>query len=148
MTEFYFNNIQLLDIELSNRCNAACPMCARNIHGHSINPRLILDELTLGDIKNIDKKYLDNIEFINLSGDYGDPLMCKNILEIVEYFLKTTNARICIHTNGGLRNATIWKQLGEWNRIEIRFGIDGLEDTNHIYRINVRCDLLMNNIKT
>ena len=148
MTEFYFNNIQLLDIELSNRCNAACPMCARNIHGHSINPRLILDELTLDDIKNIDKKYLDNIEFINLSGDYGDPLMCKDILEIVEYFLKITNARICIHTNGGLRNTTIWKQLGEWDRVEIRFGIDGLEDTNHLYRINVRWDLLMNNIKT
>ena len=148
MTEFYFNNIQLLDIELSNRCNAACPMCARNIHGHSINPRLILDELTLDDIKNIDKKYLDNIEFVNFSGDYGDPLMCKDILEIVEYFLKITNARICIHTNGGLRNTTIWKQLGEWDRVEVRFGIDGLEDTNHVYRINVRWDLLMNNIKT
>jgi MoaA/NifB/PqqE/SkfB family radical SAM enzyme len=148
MTEFYFNNIQLLDIELSNRCNAACPMCARNIHGHSINPRLILDELTLDDIKNIDKKYLDNIEFVNFSGDYGDPLMCKDILEIVEYFLKITNARICIHTNGGLRNTTIWKHLGEWDRVEVRFGIDGLEDTNHVYRINVRWDLLMNNIKT
>jgi len=148
MTEFYFNNIQLLDIELSNRCNAACPMCARNIHGHSINPRLILDELTLDDIKNIDKKYLDNIEFVNFSGDYGDPLMCKDILEIVEYFLKITNARICIHTNGGLRNTTIWKQLGEWDRVEVRFGIDGLEDTNHVYRINVRWDLLMKNIKT
>ena len=148
MTEFYFNNIQLLDIELSNRCNAACPMCARNIHGHSINPRLILDELTLDDIKNIDKKYLDNIEFINLSGDYGDPLMCKDILEIIGYLQEQTTAKICIHTNGGLRNATIWKQLGQWDRIEIRFGIDGLEDTNHKYRINVRWDLLMNNIKT
>jgi len=45
MTNFYFNDVQLLDIELSNRCNAACPMCARNIHSWSINPRLKLDEL-------------------------------------------------------------------------------------------------------
>ena len=148
MTNFYFNDIKLLDIELSNNCNAACPMCARNIHGHSTNPRLQLNELTFSDIQNIDKSILNNIEFINVSGNYGDPLMCKDILKIIGYLQEQTTAKICIHTNGGLRNATIWKQLGEWDNIEIRFGIDGLEDTNHKYRINVRWDLLMNNIKT
>ena len=50
MTNFYFNDIKLLDIELSNNCNAACPMCARNIHGYSTNPRLQLNELTFSDI--------------------------------------------------------------------------------------------------
>jgi MoaA/NifB/PqqE/SkfB family radical SAM enzyme len=148
MTSFYFNDIKLLDIELSNNCNAACPMCARNIHGRSTNPRLQLNELTFSDIQNIDKNILNNIEFINVSGNYGDPLMCKDILKIIGYLQEQTTAKICIHTNGGLRNATIWNQLGEWDNIEIRFGIDGLEDTNHLYRINVRWDLLMNNIKT
>ena len=125
MTNFYFNDIKLLDIELSNNCNAACPMCARNIHGWSTNPRLQLNELTFSDIQNIDKNILNNIEFINVSGNYGDPLMCKDILKIIGYLQEQTTAKICIHTNGGLRNATIWKQLGEWDNIEIRFGIDG-----------------------
>jgi MoaA/NifB/PqqE/SkfB family radical SAM enzyme len=148
MTNFYFNDIKLLDIELSNNCNAACPMCARNIHGYSTNPRLQLNELTFSDIQNIDKSILNNIEFINVSGNYGDPLMCKDILKIIGYLQEQTTAKICIHTNGGLRNATIWKQLGEWVNVEVRFGIDGLEDTNHKYRINVRWDLLLSNIKT
>jgi len=123
-------------------------MCARNIHGWSTNPRLQPNELTLDDILNIDEHILNNIEFVNISGNYGDPLMCKDILEIIGYLQKQTTAKICIHTNGGLRGTKVWKQLGEWDRVEVRFGIDGLADTNHVYRINVRWDLLMNNIKT
>jgi|TARA_Y100000296_G_scaffold43194_1_gene49663 MoaA/NifB/PqqE/SkfB family radical SAM enzyme len=148
MTDFYFNDIKLLDIELSNNCNAACPMCARNIHGYSINPRLQLNELSIDDFLNINFDILDNIEFINISGNYGDPLMCHDVVNIIHYLCETTPAKICMHTNGGLRNAEIWKQLGKIDQLEVRFGIDGLEDTNHLHRINVCWDLLMNNIKT
>jgi MoaA/NifB/PqqE/SkfB family radical SAM enzyme len=152
MTNFYFNDVQLLDIELSNRCNAACPMCARNIHGWSINPRLKLDELTLDDIKNIDKKYLKQLDTINISGDYGDPLTNSNVVNIIEYFLKHTTARMIIHTNGGVRSSTVWEQLGKLSaareHFEIRFAIDGLADTNHIYRIGVHWQMLMENVKT
>ncbi len=112
MTEFYFNDIHLLDIELSNRCNAACPMCARNIHGYSINPRLQLDELTLDDIKNIDKQYLDTLDTINISGNYGDPMICTEVVDIIKYFLKNTNAMIILNTNGGLRKPELWHMLG------------------------------------
>ena len=154
MTEFYFDNIELLDIELSNRCNASCPMCARNIHGWSVNPRLKLNELTLDDIKNIDKKYLDLLDTINISGNYGDPLACTQILEIVHYFLNNTSARIILNTNGGIRNTSVWETLGQYSKeyynneskLEIRFAIDGLEDTNHIYRIGVHWKMLINNV--
>jgi len=148
MTDFYFDNIRLLDIELSNNCNASCPMCARNIHGWSVNPRLQLNELTIDDFLNIDLDLLDNVEFINISGNYGDPMMCRDVANIVHYLYETTSAKICLHTNGGLRNAEIWEQLGKVDRLEVRFGIDGLEDTNHLHRINVRWDILINNIKT
>tara|TARA_B100001971_G_C18214110_1_gene552688 strand:- start:521 stop:1648 length:1128 start_codon:yes stop_codon:yes gene_type:complete len=149
MTEFYFNDIHLLDIELSNRCNAACPMCARNIHGYSINPRLQLDELTLDDIKNIDKQYLDTLDTINISGNYGDPMICTEVVDIIKYFLKNTNAMIILNTNGGLRKPELWHMLGllHPDRLRMRFAIDGLEDTNHIYRINVKWDKVIENAK-
>ena len=155
MTEFYFNNIQLLDLELSNRCNASCPMCARNIHGWSINPRLKLNELTLDDIKNIDKQYLDVLDTINISGNYGDPMVCTQLLEIIYYFLNNTSARIILNTNGGIRSTSVWETLGKYSKkywsdeskLEIRFAIDGLEDTNHIYRIGVHWKMLIDNVK-
>ena len=155
MTEFYFDNIELLDIELSNRCNASCPMCARNIHGWSVNPRLKLNELTLNDIKNIDKLYLDVLDTINISGNYGDPMVCTEVVDVVHYFLENTSARLIIHTNGGMRDSNVWKTLGQYSKkywsneskLEIRFAIDGVEDTNHLYRIGVHWEILIKNVK-
>ena len=149
MTNFYFNDIKLLDIELSNSCNAACPMCARNIHGHSINPRLQLDELTVEHIKNIDQSYLNSVETVNLSGNYGDPMICTQVVEIIKYFLDNTSAKIIMNTNAGLRKLEIWQVLGSLNteRLNVYFAIDGLEDTNHIYRINVKWDKVIENAK-
>ena len=149
MTDFYFNDIHLFDMELSNRCNAACPMCARNIHGQSINPRLQLDELTLDDIKNIDQSYLNSVKTVNLSGNYGDPMICTQVVEIIKYFLNNTSARIIMNTNAGLRKLEVWKDLGSLadKRLEIRFAIDGLEDTNHLHRINVKWDKVIENAK-
>jgi hypothetical protein len=61
-----------------------------------------------------------------------------------------------MHTNGGMRNPEWWARLGAvfakrsqlamdcWRII---FSIDGLEDTNHLYRRNVKWDNLMANAK-
>ena len=149
MTDFYFNNIHLFDMELSNRCNAACPMCARNIHGQSINPRLQLDELTINDIKNIDQSYLNSVKTVNLSGNYGDPMICTQVVEIIKYFLDNTSAKIIMNTNAGLRKLEVWEELGSLadKRLEIRFAIDGLEDTNQLHRINVKWDKVIANAK-
>ena len=110
MTEFYFDNIELLDIELSNRCNASCPMCARNIHGWSVNPRLKLNELTLDDIKNIDKKYLDALDTINISGNYGDPLACTQILEIIHYLYNGHHKSVYCNITNSITILNYWTE--------------------------------------
>ena len=82
--------------------------------------------------------------------------MAKDLYEILEY-IANTNPDCCIrlHTNGGMRKPDFWSKLGklfstrkkqywEWRVI---FSIDGLEDTNHLYRRNVVWQNLMENVK-
>ena len=40
-----------------------------------------------------------------------------------------------MHTNGSGRNKNWWKELALLN-VKVIFGIDGLEDTHKLYRIN------------
>ena len=47
-----FDSIHDMHVEITNRCNAACPMCARNDFGGKTKEDLELDEWTKEDIDN------------------------------------------------------------------------------------------------
>ena len=147
-------------IELSNYCNAACPMCGRNYvkksypHEMSIRKEVDTSELRIDDIKKIfDDRFFDtyDLDVINMCGNRGDPATSKDLFQICEYlFYKQNDLKITIATNGGLKTAKYWKDLGELfsfynNKSKVTFGIDGLKDTNHIYRQNVIFDRVMKN---
>ena len=65
------------------------------------------------------------------------------------YFPKDKS--IITHSNGGLRKLETWKRAGELlqgsDNWFMWFSIDGLSDTNHLYRRNVKWDILMRNVK-
>jgi hypothetical protein len=73
------------------------------------------------------------------------------IVEILETIFKLRpNADVCIHSNGGLRTLDIWESVAKLGRpsgfdLQIYFSIDGLEDTNHLYRHGVIWEKLMEN---
>lgn len=149
--KFYNRDLYIHDLhlELSSKCNAACPMCWRNDHGDKANPELIEEHLDLDVLDNIDVQ----LQKLTLAGNYGDPLMHPDVIEVVEWFQnKYPDGTINIQTNGGLRNAEWWKLLvktiNNVYRVTVTFGIDGLKDTNHLYRRNVRWDVLMKNAET
>ncbi|UCH41516.1 MAG: hypothetical protein JSU67_07590, partial [Gammaproteobacteria bacterium] len=50
---YSYQDLRIIHLELTHRCNAACPMCPRNIHGGALNPDMPLVELSLADIKAI-----------------------------------------------------------------------------------------------
>ena len=50
---YHYDELRIVHLELTHRCNAACPMCARNIHGGAVNPDMPLSELSLDDVKAI-----------------------------------------------------------------------------------------------
>ena len=35
---FKFDQLEIVQVEITNRCQASCPMCPRNIHGGIENP--------------------------------------------------------------------------------------------------------------
>jgi MoaA/NifB/PqqE/SkfB family radical SAM enzyme len=144
----------LLHIELSTFCNAACPLCLRYYEGTDVvRPDLNLTQITLDKFKTyfpIDS--IKQFTTILYCGTMGDPLMAKDCFDIFEYVHKLNpNCNQVVHTNGGIRNAEFWTKMGKLfnhNKMRLIFSIDGLEDTNHLYRRNVDWNTLMNNVKT
>lgn len=143
---FYKLPLSYIHIELTTRCNAACPMCLRNINGDIKNPYLNIDDF---DIKWLDKIDIPVGKKVLLCGNYGDPIAYPHLFEFIEAWNKKFGTSITIMTNGGARNVDWWKKLATItdNKIKVIFGIDGLEDTNHLYRRNVKWKKLMENAK-
>lgn len=145
-----------LHIELTSKCNSACPNCPRFIKGTPVlAPNIELSEIKLKDIKKwFDINFIKKIGSINFCGNVGDPTNCTEMIEIVEYFYNCNNdIKIEIHTNGGARNVEFWSRMGNLSKIAkdnilVIFSVDGLEETNHIYRRNVKWEKLVENILT
>ena len=51
-------------------------------------------------------------------------------------------------TNGSIRNSIFWKEIGKKGKnLSVIFSIDGLHDTNHIYRVGINWDHVIRNAK-
>lgn len=150
MRAFDPSSISKIHIELSSYCNASCPMCPRFYKNSTlVRPDLNLSQITLEQFKKFfPKDYLFIIEEFLICGTHGDPGMAKDLYEICEY-IATGDSKILLHTNGGMRNEEFWSKMGvlfgKHSNWDLVFSIDGLEDTNHIYRRGVEWDKLMKN---
>ena len=161
MTDFWITpEVKQLHIELTNACNAACPMCVRFYRNSPLlRPDLKIGEITLDKFQQFfPPEVLQPLVKIMFCGTQGDPGMARDTLEICDYIMENTSNTFVlqVHTNGGMRNPEWWAKLGAvfskrnsrdlqcWRVI---FSIDGLEDTNHLYRRNVKWANLMANAK-
>ena len=139
-------SIEELHIEITNKCNAACPMCDRNIHGGPDRPGRGTAEWSLNDIDRVFNQELPNLKTVYFCGTHGEPLSAKNLFEAIAA-AKGTGAKIEMFTNGSLRSRKWWEKLltvlGPEDRIT--FGVDGLE-TNHLYRQNTNINKIMENM--
>lgn len=146
--------LKKLHIELSSICNAACPLCPR-CQSNSTNVRKDLVE-TYITFDNFKKYFpihiIKNLDKILYCGTMGDPITNKDLLLILNYVIAhNPDCEQVINTNGGTRTKDFWKHLGQMFNTENRkvtFSIDGLEDTNHLYRRNVAWQKLINNVDT
>jgi MoaA/NifB/PqqE/SkfB family radical SAM enzyme len=128
-------------------------VCCRNISGGIVSPGLELTDLSIIDIKRmIPDQIAKNITYINYCGTVGDPCMAPDLLPILQYFSKASpNVIQYVRTNGGMRNVDFWIELGNFfsrsstnqNFGNVVFSVDGLEDTNHIYRRGVKWEKLI-----
>jgi hypothetical protein len=86
---------------------------------------------------------------VNLCGNNGDPIYHSKFLELCQKF-KDNNCSLTISTNGSAKTKLWWNKLNKiLNKDDcIIFAIDGLEDTNHLYRKNAKWNSIINAIKT
>lgn len=108
--------------------------------------------LTLDFLKeHLPIDFIKKLEQIVIEGVMGEPAMNKQLPYIVEWFIEINpSISIVIHTNGGIQSAAWWLHLGAalGKNGSVLFSIDGLRDTNHIYRKNVDWDTLISNVKS
>ena len=149
--KFNFDTIDEYQIEITTYCNAACPQCPRNINGGQVNPHLKLEHL---DRQVIDRAFpaeLSNrLRQIFFCGSYGDPIMHPDFLDILwDFRAKAPKLWLYMHTNGGAHDTEYWQEMaGILNGYgQVDFNIDGLADTNHIYRKNTNFEKIINNAK-
>ena len=148
---FDYKDLRYLHLEITNLCQAACPMCTRNIHSGLKNPLIKETSWTIEDYKKIlPNDTILQLEKIMFCGNFGDPLLNDNLLDMCEYTVKINpNIEIRIHTNGSLRNKEWWKNLAAVlpKNHQVIFALDGLKDTHELYRINTSFDKIIENAK-
>lgn len=144
------NNLNSICVELTNWCNAACPQCSRfDLSGQLRTNRVNNAHTTLDLLKSqVGDTIFGQIQKFWSCGTYGDAIINPECLDIYRYVRQCNNtAYLNIHTNGAARNQEFWQELAELD-VVVFFGIDGLQDTNHLYRRGVSWNRLMQNVET
>ncbi len=140
---------KLIHFENTSRCNAKCPMCARNINGEGL--AVSLDDLNLKRFQTIVLENFKTLEKVFFCGSVGDPCADKDLLQKIKWLKETKSSVVVgINTNGSIRNNTWWQECatllnGSYDYVV--FSIDGLEDTNNIHRVGVVWKKIMENAK-
>lgn len=149
LRKFDRSKVTTLHVELSSVCNAACPMCRREVNPN-FDKKNHLTSLSLEKVKEVlEEDFIKQLKFIYFCGSYGEPVAAPDCISIMK-FIRELNPtiKLGIHTNGSLRSISFWQELGSILNLPndyCRFGIDGLSDTNHIHRVGTNWDLIMKN---
>lgn len=146
------NNIKVF-LDISTYCNAGCPQC------HRTNPNGLgkADWLPLirWDLKTFKQAFpteeIYKVTRFKFCGTWGDPIMCKGLLEMCEHIINNSNAEISIDTNGSIRDSDWWWRLGVLcgDRLEVVFAIDGIDQEMHQkYRRFTNLEKVLDNMET
>jgi MoaA/NifB/PqqE/SkfB family radical SAM enzyme len=148
---FKFTELKQIHLEITNNCQASCPMCTRNIHGGLENPNIKITNWSLDRYKTIiTPEVINQVESLYFCGNYGDPLINNDLAEMIQYSVEVKpSIGIRVHTNGSLRNKEWWKQLAYIMPKDhvVVFALDGLEDTHALYRIGTSFSKILENAK-
>lgn len=147
------NKNLIVDLEPTTFCNAACPQCHRTDQT-TMKKAHWLDESSwsLEDFKHMfSVESMEGIKVFNIHGTYGDPMMCKDLVEIIDYIMKNSEAWVTITTNGSMRSEDFWWNLGiaGGEKLRVVFTIDGITQEMHsFYRRNTNLKKVLSNMET
>ena len=136
-----------MEIELTTKCTLGCPACPRN------DPH---DDKANWDVGHLDTNIAKSFASTTSASDYlfvgcyGDPIYHPDFIDIVKHYIDR-DKKITIHTNGSFKKQKWWDELASLNwttKQRFTFSVDGLEDTNHIYRIRSDWKSIMMGMRT
>lgn len=150
-----YKSIEVVEFDLNTVCNSYCPPCHRyTVQDGELfhNPYVKLNtQLDIEVIKRVfDNDRIEEYCCVDLVGLVGEPVAHPKFMEIIDIiYERRPKATINLHTNGGLRTEKFYYDLGKKlnSRSWVKFALDGLEDTNGIYRIGVDFNKALNNMK-
>jgi len=136
-------------IEPSSICTLKCPRCPRA----EVPESLLNKQLTLKFFKEqIGAETIANIRKITFCGNDGDPIYCKELIDIVQWIKSVNNnISIVIITNGSHKPIKWWQELAQVldDQDEINWSIDGWDQqSNEQYRVNSDWESISNGIWT
>jgi len=147
--------VQNLQVDISSHCNARCGACVRNVDGDMTKPELVLEHFS----QEVWHRLVTSdtrgwfIRELTLNGNWGDPMMHPKLVEMVELYTHYhPESSVYLHTNGSMRSAKFWEDLGRSVRKStnhlVVFALDGLEDTHKVYRRKTDWNKIVANIKS
>jgi len=116
--------LEELSIELSNRCLLKCLHCSSGS-----NKTFLPDELTMDEIFRLIREARDlGATVLSLSG--GDPILVKNVYDVVDYAIRYGFERVLFYTTGihAQFKPISWQDMfaGHWSNIDV--GCNGMYD--------------------
>ena len=137
-------------LEPSAVCTLKCPRCPRTEYPDTpwLNKNMTLDFVQ----KFFTPERLRNeVRRVTMCGDVGDPIYCKEYIEICRY-IKSVNSNIHIVTitNGSYKKPAWWQELASVldYKDTINFSVDGYDQaSNNLYRVNSDFDSIMAGIR-
>ena len=100
-----FDKLNAVHLELSSRCNAACPGCPRYLRNSPIvDSNLQQTDISIETFKKwFSPATLSKIKNWIICGTHGDPITCKDLVEILQYITQHSSGQIQINTANRLK---------------------------------------------
>jgi radical SAM protein with 4Fe4S-binding SPASM domain len=129
-------NVSILQLELTNKCNANCIFCKRD------------SKQGFMDIELFKKLILEFPEAKTVMPWFcGEPLLHPQFFKAMK-FIKMNNKKINLFTNGSLLTKTKSKKLIKLGIDEIRFSVEGNDKESYEKcRVGLNWDKVLNNIE-
>jgi MoaA/NifB/PqqE/SkfB family radical SAM enzyme len=149
----YLKAATKIQFELSSMCNALCLGCVRTDANLNDKKRVIPEKqyISFDTFKKvITAEEFHSVHELEFCGTIDDPLMHPEFIEFLDYASSLGKKyNVMIHTNASLRNGDYWANLAhvlkKHHSHNVLFSIDGLEDTNYIYRQKTQWNKIMDN---
>lgn len=153
---YKYSDIRKVQIEITEKCNAACPACGRNFYGYGVIPGLLNSNMSLEEFKFlINEDLVQQLYEVAFCGNLGDAQLNPNLPDIIDYLYsvkpstyKDKKLTTIINTNGSMHDESYWANFAKYKNMQIWFAVDGTtQEVHSYYRQNTNLEKVLSNAK-